>query len=101
MKLSELLEQNGFDLGNLKESFDLIDGISKHIIAESDEVLAKQHQISENIYFLIKGKATFTKYFETKSIASMLVASLMVTVIVFMKKRESGGMATSRYSQKL
>ncbi len=68
MKLSELFEQNGFDLGNLKESFDLIDGISKHIIAESDEVLAKQHQISENIYFLIKGKATFTKYFETKSI---------------------------------
>ena len=68
MKLSELFEQNGFDLGNLKESFGLIDGISEHIIAESDEVLAKQHQISENIYFLIKGKATFTKYFETKSI---------------------------------
>ena len=68
MKLSELFEQNGFDLGNLKESFGLIDEISEHIIAESDEVLAKQHQISENIYFLIKGKATFTKYFETKSI---------------------------------
>ena len=68
MKLSELFEQNGFDLGNLKESFGLIDGISEHIISESDEVLAKQHQISENIYFLIKGKATFTKYFETKSI---------------------------------
>ncbi len=68
MKLSELFQQNGFDLGNLKESFGLIDGISEHIIAESDEVLAKQHQISENIYFLIKGKATFTKYFETKSI---------------------------------
>ena len=49
MKLSELFQQNGFDLGNLKESFDLIDGISKHIIAESDKVLAKQHQISENI----------------------------------------------------
>ncbi len=68
MKLSELFQQNGFDLGNLKESFGLIDGISEHIIAESDEVLAKQHQISEKIYFLIKGKATFTKYFETKSI---------------------------------
>ncbi len=68
MKLSELFEQNGFDLGNLKESFGLIDGISDHIIAESDKVLAKQHQISEKIYFLIKGKATFTKYFETKSI---------------------------------
>ena len=54
MKLSELFEQNGFDLGNLKESFGLIDGISEHIIAESDEVLAKQHQISEHIYFLIK-----------------------------------------------
>ena len=53
MKLSELFEQNGFDLGNLKESFGLIDGISEHIIAASDEVLAKQHQISENIYFLI------------------------------------------------
>ena len=25
MKLSELFEQNGFDLGNIKESFDLID----------------------------------------------------------------------------
>ena len=35
MKLSELFQQNGFDLGNLKESFDLIDGISKHIIAVS------------------------------------------------------------------
>ena len=46
MKLSELFEQNGFDLGNLQESFGLIDGISEHIIAESDEVLAKQHQIS-------------------------------------------------------
>ena len=68
MKLSELFHQNGFDLGNLKELFGLIDGISEHIIAESDEVLAKQHQISENIYFLIKGKATFTKYFDTKSI---------------------------------
>mgnify|MGYP001196490843 CR=1 FL=1 len=45
MKLSELFEQNGFDLGNLKESFGLIDGISEHIIAASDEVLAKQHQI--------------------------------------------------------
>ena len=32
MKLSELFEQNGFDLGNLKESFDLIDGISKHVL---------------------------------------------------------------------
>jgi len=51
MKLSELFQQNGFDLGNLKESFGLIDGISEHIIAASDEVLAKQHQISENIYF--------------------------------------------------
>ena len=29
MKLSELFEQNGFDLGNLKESFGLIDGISE------------------------------------------------------------------------
>ncbi len=68
MKLSQLFEQNGFNLGNLKESFDLIDGTSNHFVAESDEVLAKQHQISEYIYFLVKGKATFTKYFETKSI---------------------------------
>ena len=68
MKLSELFQQNGFDLGNIKESFDLIDTISDHLVAERDEVLAKQHQISENIYFLVKGKATFTKYFETKSI---------------------------------
>ena len=35
MKLSELFEQNGFDLRNLKESFDFIDGISKHITAKS------------------------------------------------------------------
>ena len=63
MKLSQLFEQNGFNLGNLKESFDLIDGTSNHFVAESDEVLAKQHQISEYIYFLVKGKATFTKYF--------------------------------------
>ena len=41
MKLSELFEQNGFDLENLKESFDLIDVISNHVIAQSDEVLAK------------------------------------------------------------
>ena len=68
MKLSELFQQNGFDLGNIKESLDLIDTISDHLVAERDEVLAKQHQISENIYFLVKGKATFTKYFETKSI---------------------------------
>ena len=27
MKLSELFEQNGFDLGNLKESFGLIDEV--------------------------------------------------------------------------
>ena len=68
MKLSELFQQNGFDLGNIKEAFGLIDAISDHLVAEKDEVLAKQHQISENIYFLVKGKATFTKYFETKSI---------------------------------
>ena len=68
MKLSELFQTNGYDLRNLKKSFDLIDTISDHLVAESDEVLAKQHQISENIYFLVKGKATFTKYFETKSI---------------------------------
>ena len=76
MKLSELFQENGFDLGNIKESFDLIDGISNHVIAEIDEVLAKQHQISENIYFLIKGKATFTKYFETKSITFASVVFL-------------------------
>ena len=70
MKLSELFEQNGFDLGNLKESFGLIDGISEHIIAESDEVLAKQHQISENIYWrwnrIYFDKTKWFKRFTTK-----------------------------------
>ena len=68
MNLSELFEKNGFDLADLKQSFKLLDDISNHIVCNKDEVIAKQHQISDKIFFLIKGKATFTKYFETKSI---------------------------------